>query len=73
MYYIARKKPDSKVHTVGRQPQLQFDPLDWELPYAAGAVLKSKKAKKKKKKYIYTVGFHLYDFLEKSESVVASG
>ena len=33
---------------IGWQLQLQFSPLTWELPYAAGAALKRKKKKKKK-------------------------
>ena len=33
---------------VGRQLQLQFDPLAWELPYAAGVALKRKKEKRNK-------------------------
>ena len=33
---------------VGQQLQLQFDPLAWELPNAAGVALKSKEKKKKK-------------------------
>ena len=32
---------------VGWQLQLRFDPLAWELPYAAGGALKRPKKKKK--------------------------
>ena len=35
---------------VGRQLQLPFDPLAWELPYAMGAPPTGKKKKKKERK-----------------------